>query len=82
MQTTSQEKQNVEEPGFRIYTENPGFRTESFSMFFNRILNSENRQRVSMVFVVHLVKAAEDVLQIGRFAADPGIFDPKFDALR
>lgn len=35
-----------------------------------------------MVFVVYLVKAAEDALQIGRFAADPGILDPKFDALR
>ena len=34
-----------------------------------------------MVFVVHLAKAAENALQIGRFAADPGIFDPKFDAL-
>jgi len=82
MQTTSQEKQNVEEPGFRIYTENPGFRTESFSMYCNRILKSENPQRASMAFIVYLVKAAEDALQIGRFAADPGIFDPKFDALR
>jgi len=35
-----------------------------------------------MVFVVYLVKAAEDALQIGRFAADHGIFEPKFDALR
>jgi hypothetical protein len=35
-----------------------------------------------MVFVVYLVKAAEDALQIGRFAAVPGILDPKFDALR
>jgi len=35
-----------------------------------------------MVFVVYLVKAAEDALQIGRIAADPGIFDSKFDALR
>lgn len=35
-----------------------------------------------MVFVVHLAKAAEDALQIGLFTADPGIFDPKFDALR
>ena len=35
-----------------------------------------------MVFVVYLVKAAEDALQIGRFVADPGILDPKFDALR
>ena len=51
-------------------------------MYCNRILKSENPQRASMVFVVYLVKTAEDALQIDRFAADPGIFDPKFDALR
>ena len=35
-----------------------------------------------MVFVVYLVKGAEDALQIGRFAADSGVFDSKFGALR
>jgi hypothetical protein len=29
-----------------------------------------------------LVKADEDALQVGSIAADPGIFDSKFDALR